>query len=125
MLAQVGSERCPPLSFKVEAKGWGPMPSDKSLMLDTSATYVIRIQGYLDERWSDSMSAASIRVESQANGSPVTTITGEFQDQAALAGALGVLYDLGLPLLSVECIDVEPGTGLEPSARRRTVSNRG
>jgi hypothetical protein len=35
-------------------------------------------------------------------------ITGEFQDQAALAGALNLLYDLGLPLLSVGCIGFEP-----------------
>jgi hypothetical protein len=31
-------------------------------------------------------------------------ITGEFTDQAALNGALGHLYDLGLPLLSVRFI---------------------
>lgn len=84
------------------------MPSDKCLTLDTSATYIIRIQGYLDERWSDSISATSMRVESQPNEPPVTVITGVFQDQAALAGALNLLYDLGLPLISVACISLEP-----------------
>ena len=84
------------------------MPSDKCLTLDTSATYIIRAQGYLDERWSDSMNAVSIRVEYQPNEPPVTVITGVFQDQAALAGALNLLYDLGLPLISVECISLEP-----------------
>ena len=84
------------------------MPSDISLTLDTSATYIIRAQGYLDERWSDSMNAVSIRVEYQPNEPPVTVITGVFQDQAALAGALNLLSDLGLPLISVECISLEP-----------------
>jgi hypothetical protein len=36
----------------------------------------------------------------------VTVITGEFQDQAALAGALTQLYDLGFPLLSVEVVAI-------------------
>ena len=29
----------------------------------------------------------------------------------ALVGALNLLYDLGLPLLSVECLHVQPKTG--------------
>jgi hypothetical protein len=33
----------------------------------------------------------------------VTTLSGQAVDQAALMGLLNSLYDLGLPLLSVEC----------------------
>ena len=83
------------------------MPSNKGLTLDTSATYEIRIQGYLGESWSDYMTAVNIRVQNQPNEAPVTVVTGEFQDQAALAGALNLLYSLGLPLLSVACIGFE------------------
>jgi hypothetical protein len=36
------------------------------------------------------------------NEAPVTVITGHFTDQAALAGLLSTLYDLGFVLLSVE-----------------------
>jgi hypothetical protein len=82
------------------------MPANHRLTLDAAATYEIRLQGSLDERWSDYMGGASIRVQRQPDGSPITVVTGEFQDQAALAGALSFLYDLGLPLLSVACIDV-------------------
>jgi hypothetical protein len=32
----------------------------------------------------------------------VTTLVGEMEDQAALAGVLNTLYELHLPLLSVE-----------------------
>jgi len=34
--------------------------------------------------------------------SPVTTLSGELADQAALAGVLNSLYELHLPVLSVE-----------------------
>jgi hypothetical protein len=36
-----------------------------------------------------------------------TTLVGRIPDQAALAGVLSALYDLGLPLLSVQCLDWE------------------
>ena len=84
------------------------MPTTKALTTDSAARYEIRLQGYLDQRWADCLDAISIRVESQPGEAPITVVAGEFQDQAALAGALNLLYDLGLPLLSVECISVEP-----------------
>ena len=56
----------------------------------------------------DCMGAVSVRRQSQPDGSPVTVVNGEFLDQAALAGALCLLYDLGMPLLSVECIAFDP-----------------
>ena len=84
------------------------MPTTIVLTTDSAARYEIRLQGYLDQRWAGALDTANIRVESQPGEAPVTVVTGEFQDQAALAGALSFLYDLGLPLLSVECVGVEP-----------------
>ena len=84
------------------------MPATSRLTVDSSATYKIHIQGYLDETWSETMSGATIRAQSQPNEPPVTEVTAEFQDQAALAGALNLLFDLGLPLLSVECLGIGP-----------------
>lgn len=84
------------------------MPTTKALTTHSAARYEIRLQGSLNQRWADCLDAASIRVESQPGAAPITVVTGAFQDQAALAGALNLLYDLGLPLLSVACIDVEP-----------------
>ena len=82
------------------------------LTLDTPAAYQIRIQGHLDKSWSDRMGGATIQVQSQPPESPVTTLTGNFRDQAALAGVLNTLYDLGLPLLSVECLAIAPQRAL-------------
>lgn len=84
------------------------MPSKQRIAVDSPAAYELRLQGRLDQRWSEYLGGATIRVDSSPDQAPVTVVTGEFQDQAALAGALNLLYDLGLVLLSVECLD-HPG----------------
>lgn len=81
------------------------MPGKKRLTVDSPATYELRLQGHLDQRWSEYLGGAEIRVVSGPDQAPMTVVTGRFQDQAALAGALSLLYDLGLPLLTVECLD--------------------
>ena len=80
------------------------MPTQRGLKLETPAVYEIRVQGPLDSVWFDRISDADIRVERAPDGTLVTVLTAEFMDQAALAGALGLLYDLGFPLLSVQCL---------------------
>jgi hypothetical protein len=69
-------------------------------------TYQIKAQGQLDESWSDWFDQMTVTVEGDANGLPVTTLTGPVIDQAALHGILRRINDLNLPLLSVEQIDV-------------------
>ena len=82
------------------------MTAERSgLTLETAATYEIRIQGTLDRSWCDRMGDAEIRVQKSQDSAPVTVLTGQFVDQAALAGALNLLYDLGFPLLSVQCLN--------------------
>jgi len=88
------------------------MQTTQGLTYDSTAIYKIRIQGYLHESWADRMGGVTIRVESRPEGAPVTVLTGQFQDQAALAGVLNTLYDLSLPLLSVDCL----GADREPQA---------
>ena len=69
-------------------------------------TYQIKAQGQLDESWSDWFDQMTVTVECNADGLPVTTLTGTVIDQAALHGILRRINDLNLPLLSVEQIDV-------------------
>ena len=71
------------------------------LKLETPARYEIRVQGSMDARWSDYVDDAEIRVERGPDGALKTVLTSHFVDQAALAGTLNLLYDLGFPLLSV------------------------
>ena len=74
------------------------------LTLDRPATYQIKVPGHLDESWLDWVGGMTITTESAGSGPPITTLTGTV-DQAALQGLLRRLYSLGLPLISVICID--------------------
>jgi hypothetical protein len=70
------------------------------LTLDRPVTYRIQVPGHLDESWSDGVGGMTITLESEGEGSRVTTLTGSL-DQAALHSVLRRLYSLGLPLISV------------------------
>jgi hypothetical protein len=71
------------------------------LTLNEPATYTIRVQGTLGADWSDRLGGMQITV-SAARDNPVTELIGRLPDQQTLIGVLTSLYDLGLPLLSVE-----------------------
>ena len=70
-------------------------------------TYQIKAQGQLDESWSDWFDQMTVTVECNADGAPITILTGQVIDQAALHGILRRINDLNLPLLSVTQIDVD------------------
>ena len=74
----------------------------KRLALGTPATYRINVQGYLDNSWSDRLWGMQIAKSSGADQVPVTTLVGRLRDQAALLGVLNSLYELHLPIVSVE-----------------------
>jgi hypothetical protein len=73
------------------------------------ATYQIRVQGILDDRWSNRLGGVTITT-GQTSEAPVTSLSGRLVDQAALLGVLNTLHDLRLPLLSVEVEDWEEKT---------------
>lgn len=78
-------------------------PNEYELTVEKPATYCIRVIGYLDENWSDRLGGMKIDSASQPGKKAVTTLSGPLIDQAALYGVLKALYDLRMPLLSVEC----------------------
>jgi hypothetical protein len=67
------------------------------------STYRIRVQGQLDQRWSEWF--GGVTVAAQDNGE--TVLTAPVPDQAALHGLLGRIRDLGLPLLSLSRVEGE------------------
>jgi hypothetical protein len=70
------------------------------------AEYRIQVQGYLDGTWADRLGGLTIMVNSEpVNGARATTLSGCIRDQADLIGVLNTLYDLHLPVLSVEYLD--------------------
>ncbi len=59
------------------------------------------MQGVLHAEWSSRLEGMAIVTRVPKDGVPVTSLTGELVDQAALAGVLDHLYSLRLPVLSV------------------------
>jgi hypothetical protein len=72
---------------------------------DDPITYQITVQGRIDLTWSDRLEGMTISLTTVEAGPPVTTLVGELCDQAALAGVLNTLYELHLPVLSVQRLE--------------------
>jgi hypothetical protein len=68
-------------------------------------TYRIKVRGWLSAEWSAWFDDWSITVEDGEEHQVVTVLTGSAIDQAALFGLLWRIRDLGLPLLSVQCVE--------------------
>jgi hypothetical protein len=64
-------------------------------------TYQIVIKGHLEARWREWFNGMSI--QNLPDGEAV--LSGPVIDQAALHGLLNKVRDLGLPLVSVRCLD--------------------
>jgi len=80
------------------------MEQHKLTMYET-AVYRIRFQGAFDESWLQCLGADWTIQFTGESTTVTTTITGALSDQAALIGLLSSLYDVGLPLLEVECLE--------------------
>lgn len=92
----------------------------KHLLFDQPGRYRIRAQGQLSVSWASRLSDMVITVKRPANRQPVTTLTGEVRDQAALLGVLNVLYDMGYTLLKVERLRAVPAAE-EPGRSGETI----
>ena len=67
-----------------------------------SAGYEIRVEGVLDQRWTDWFEGLEI-----ASDHSQTVISGPVLDQAALHGLLNRVCDLGLVIVSVRRLEPE------------------
>ncbi len=88
---------------------------------NTPGRYEIRLRGHLDSRWTAWFDGLSLTNESDGT----TIIYGPVADQAALHGLLQKVRDVGLPLISVNC--VESGHTHMPTieTRNSAVSRKG
>ena len=78
---------------------------NEPLGFDQAARYQIKVQGRLDEGWSDWFSGMTVTFENEGDDAPITTLTGAVTDQAALRGILPRIWDLNLTLISVNRIE--------------------
>jgi hypothetical protein len=76
--------------------------SANDLRFDDPAVYRIRVCGRIPARWSDRLGGMTITVDTADTGQSITTLVGELEDQASLAGVLNTLYELHLAVLSAE-----------------------
>lgn len=78
------------------------------LSVISPAEYRISVVGYLDESMLDRLGGLTIEDDESCDdcSKPVISLTGRLADQAALLGVLNELYNMRLPLLSVEYLGV-------------------
>lgn len=79
--------------------------TNKILTRDRPAIYQIKVPGHLDTSWLDYAGEIIAASGSDDDGAPNTTLTCTV-DQSALLGLLRRLYSLGVPLISVICLEV-------------------
>lgn len=93
---------------------------DPQLEPGRPAVYQIRLKGHLGQEWAGWFDGLTISLEDGG----VTLLSGPVADQAALFGLLKKARNLGMALLSVNC--VEPGEDAPKSeALRRGGAERG
>jgi hypothetical protein len=76
------------------------MPENEKLK---TINYQIRIEGLLEEHWSEWLEGMTIKHEQKK----ITVLTGSLYDQPALHGVLHKIRDLGLVLISVTRFEIE------------------
>ena len=85
-----------------------------NLSVVSPAKYKISVVGILEESFSDRLCGLTIRntqPDQNAGSKPVTTLTGQLADQAALFGVLNALYNMRMPLLAVEYLSEHESKG--------------
>jgi len=65
------------------------------------AVYQIRITGHLSDQWTGWFEGLTITLEEDGD----TLLTGPVVDQAALFGLLKKVRDLGMQLVSINCVE--------------------
>ena len=70
----------------------------------------MRVEGTLNAEWADRLSGLAITTsspsaDSSSSGQGKTVLVGRLRDQAALSDVLTTLYELHLPVSSVECLE--------------------
>ena len=75
--------------------------------MEAPAIYRIQVYGHLEDRWSTYLQGLQIEKSTEPGLISSTTLTGWLADQAALLGVLNTLYNLAMPLISVEFLALD------------------
>ena len=77
----------------------------KKFRIGTSANYRIRVQGEINQEWTDIIGDMKLTTDPACGKDTITSLVGYLVDQGALSGLLKALYDQHIPILSVENLD--------------------
>ena len=78
-----------------------------SFLMAHPASYRIRVVGRLNPVWSNRLRGMALFTVEEGEA-VITEILGQLPDQAALMGVLDELYNSAIPVISMECISVDP-----------------
>ena len=82
-------------------------PHTTALSMGDPAIYRVRVRGQVDPKWMAGLDELNRTEETLSNGAHHTVLVGRLADQAALSGLLTALYEMHLPIIAVDCLDVE------------------
>ena len=77
------------------------------IKLWTPVTYLIEVEGHLNESWSECLAGMHITTRKRVDQTTLTTLVGRLRDQAELTGVLNSLHDLHRPIVKVEVVNGE------------------
>jgi hypothetical protein len=77
----------------------------KDLKFEGEASYRIRVQGHLDDSWSDRLGGMVLTRAFTSDKQPMTILIGKLLDQAALSGVMNALYGERLSVFAVELLE--------------------
>ncbi len=77
----------------------------KDLKFEAPASYRIRVQGHLDDSWSDRLGGMVLTRAFTEDKQPMTILIGHLNDQATLSGIMNALYSMHMSVISVEFLD--------------------
>jgi hypothetical protein len=91
-------------STTLQGKGTGNNREEVLRNMDKPKIYRICVEGRVHESWVDRLGGMRVSID---NGQEkvVTVLEGQLRDQAALSGVLNTLYELHLPVISVDCLE--------------------
>ena len=78
--------------------------------------YRIRVRGRVGNIWARRLGAMEVTAEMWTAGQVETVLLGRLADRVALLQVFEMLCELRLPVVSVECIEMEGGPGQDLGA---------
>jgi hypothetical protein len=84
-----------------------PSRNGLDISFDGPATYRIIVKGRIDQLWFEDLGGMDIQIEGRENEPVITILSGQVRDQAELMGIMNSLYELHMPVISVEHMGVD------------------